>query len=102
MDEMGNIFKIIWNRMRAALKRGDINSAVSYYDDFSKDAYKEMFTALSSLLPQIAQELGDMQFIRIMKNSAECDIRTIRNGKNYSFHLLFVKGEDGIWRIRSF
>jgi hypothetical protein len=101
-DEMGNIFKMIWNKMRGALKRGDINSAVSYFDDFSKDAYKEMFTTLSSLLSQIAQELGDMEFIRIMGNSAECDIRTIRNGKDYSFYLLFIKGEDGIWRIRSF
>ncbi len=88
--------------MRQALTQNDIDGAASFFDDFSKDACKGTFTALSPLLPQIAQELGDIQFIRMMKNSAEYDIRTIEDGKEYSYYLLFVRDENGIWKIRSF
>jgi len=100
--ELDALLTAKWEGMREALAKNDIDSAVSYFDDFSKDAYRETFTALSTLLPQIAQELGDIQFIRMMRNSAEYDVRTIRVGKEYSFYLLFVRDEDGLWKIRSF
>jgi len=100
--EIDALLRSKWEGMKTALAQNDINSAVSYFDDFSKDAYKETFTVLLSLLPPIVQELNDIQFIKVMKNSVEYDIRTIRNGKEYSFHLLFVKDLDGLWKIRSF
>jgi len=88
--------------MREALIQSNIDGAVRSFDNFSKDAYKEVFNTLSSRLPEIAQELGDIQFIRMLNNSAEYDIRTTRNGKEYSFYLMFVKNDEGIWKIRSF
>jgi hypothetical protein len=91
-----------WEQMRWSLSRNDIENAVRDFDEFSKDAYKEMFTALSSLLPQIAQDLSDIQLIADMKNAVEYDIRTIKNGKEYSYHLLFVRDKNGLWKIRSF
>ena len=100
--ELDALLRVKWEGMKTALAQNDIDSAVSYFDDFSKDAYRKSFTSLSQLLPQIAQELGDVQFIRMMKNSVEYDIRRIRNGKEYSLYLLFVRDEDGLWKIRSF
>ena len=91
-----------WEGMREALIQSNIDGAVRSFDNFSKDAYKEVFNTLSSRLPEIAQELGDIQFIRMLNNSAEYDIRTIRNGNEYSFYLLFVKNDEGLWKIRAF
>ncbi len=90
------------NGMRQCLAQNDIDSAVSYFSSFSKENYREMFTVLSDHLTEIGQELGDTQLTGVMKNSAAYDIRTTRDGAEYSFYLLFVKDEDGLWKIRSF
>jgi len=100
--ELDALLRGKWRGMNKALAQNDIDSAVSYFDDFSRGAYRETFIALSSLVSQIAEELSDIEFIWMMKNSAEYDIRTIREGKEYSFHLLFVRDKDGLWKIRSF
>ncbi|MBI4824336.1 MAG: hypothetical protein HY805_08945, partial [Nitrospirae bacterium] len=100
--EMDNLLKGIWERMRGDLANGDVNSATLYFDDFSKDAYREMFSALSSFLLQITQELTDIKLIKLTEDLAEYDIRTFRNGKEYSFYLLFVRDKSGLWKIRSF
>lgn len=91
-----------WEGMRQGLAESDIDSAVSCFSESSKENYREMFTILSSSLAQIEQELGDIQFIGVMKNSAEYDIRITRDGVEYSYYLLFVRDENGLWKIRSF
>ncbi|MBN2569529.1 MAG: hypothetical protein JXB42_08895 [Deltaproteobacteria bacterium] len=100
--ELDALLRAKWEGMRQALAQNNIDIATSYFADSKKDAYRKIFNALSAKLPQISQELGDIQFIRMMYNSAEYDIRTTRNGNVYSCYLLFVKDENGLWKIRSF
>jgi len=101
-EEMDTLLRSKWEGMKGALSQGNIEGAISYFDDFSKAGYKEHFTVLSPIVSQIVQELNDIQLIRMMKNAIEYDIRTIRNGKEYSFYFLFVRDKDGLWKIRSF
>ncbi len=101
-EEMDALLISKWEGMKGALSQGDIDGAISYFDAFTKSGFKEHFTVLSPILSQIVQELNDIQFIGMMKNAIEYDIRTIRNGIEYSFHLLFVRDKDGLWKIRSF
>jgi hypothetical protein len=100
--ELDAFLRAKWEGMRQALAQNDIDTATGFFADSKKDAYQRIFTALSSKLPQISQELGDIQFIRMMYNSAEYDIRTTRDGNEYSYYLLFVKDENGLWKIMSF
>jgi hypothetical protein len=101
-EEMDALLRSKWEGMKGALSQGDIEGAISYFDDFTKPGFKEHFTVLSPMLAQIVQELNDVQFIGMMKNAIEYDIRTIRNGIEHSFYLLFVRDKDGLWKIRSF
>jgi len=101
-EELDALLKAKWEGMRQALAQNDIDSSVHYFSESSKENYREMFTILSESLSHIEQELGDIQFIAVMKNSAEYDIRITRDGLEYSFYLLFVKDEDGLWKIKSF
>jgi hypothetical protein len=100
--EMDVMLKGKWDGMKAALAQGDIEAAVKDFDEYSREEYRETFLAISEILPEVLQGLSDIQFIQLNHNVAEYDIRTIRNGKEYSFYLMFVRGYDGIWRIRSF
>ena len=101
-EELDALLRAKWNGMRQGLAQNDIDSAVSYFAESSKENYREMFTILSDNLTQIEQELSDIQFIGVTKNSVEYDIRITRDGDEYSFHLLFARDEDGLWKIRSF
>lgn len=101
-DEIDALLKVKWEGMKTSLAKEDISSALSYFGESTKNDYKEMFTALVSVLPIISQEMNDVELINIIENTAEYDIRTIRNGEEYSFYLLFVKDGNGIWKIRSF
>jgi hypothetical protein len=100
--EIDTLLRTKWERMKGALSQGDIEGALSYFDDSTKSGYKEHFTVLSQVIPQIVQELNDIQLIGMMTNAIEYDIRATRNGTEYSFYLLFVRDEDGLWKIRSF
>ena len=99
---LDTLLKAKWNGVRGALEQKNIDKAVSFFEESSQNAYRETFAVLSDSLPQIARDLGDVQFIRMMEDSAEYDLRTTRGGKEYSFYVLFVRDKNGIWKIRSF
>lgn len=80
----------------------DEDGAVGYFEVGSKDSFRQQFTALSSVLSQIVNEMGVITLINIKDDAAEYDLRIVRNGITYSFQLIFVRDADGIWRIRSF
>jgi len=100
--ELDTLLRAKWMGMRQALVQNDIPTAASFFIESKKNAYREIFTALSSKLPQISHALDDIQLIKITYNSAEYDIRTTHNGHIYSYPLRFVKDTDGLWKIKSF
>jgi hypothetical protein len=46
--------------------------------------------------------MADIQFIKVNDDIAEYDIRIKRKGTWYSFYVVFIRGDDGVWRIKSF
>jgi hypothetical protein len=96
------LLRVKWDEMRSALTQNDVDSAVSYFDSSTQDAYQTVFTANPQLLTQMAQKLDDIQFIDVMKHSVEYDIRATKDGTEYSFYLLFIKDDKGLWKIKSF
>ncbi|HDZ61601.1 MAG TPA: hypothetical protein ENH40_00445, partial [Nitrospirae bacterium] len=100
--ELDALLQAKWEAMKTALSNQNVDGAVDDFEEFSKDGYREMFTELSSILPQIAGDLADIQLIQMTEQMVEYDIRIFRNGNEYSFYLIFIKDIDGIWRIRSF
>ena len=101
-EEIDAVLQAKWNRMKSALAGGDIEGAVKYFSKNSQPIYRQQFTDLLSVLDQIAADMGAITFINTDGNQAIYDLRTIRNGKTYSFQLMFIREEEGIWHIRNF
>lgn len=93
-----------WLSLRGALGRGDVTGAVALFAAASREAYGEIFTALAGAggLAQVAADLGTVRLVRVWDRAAEYETRGVRNGVEYSFHVLFVMDEDGLWRLRGF
>jgi hypothetical protein len=101
-EALDSLLQAKWAGMKEALYYYDIEGAVSFFAENSRASYHQQFTALSLSLPQIAADMEPITLLSVGKNSAIYDLRTIRNGTEYSFQLMFVRDGDGIWRIRNF
>jgi hypothetical protein len=93
-----------WTTLREALYRGDIEGAVAVVAERSKAVYRDQFSALAAAgaLGQVATDLAAISLVQIRDRAAEYDLRTRRNGIEYSFHVLFLVDEDGLWRLWAF
>ena len=91
-----------WSGMKAALAKGDVEGAVAYFAESSKESYRQQFAVLSTQLPQIVADMGQFRIVRVREFLAEYDLRALRNGRTYSFQVLFMLDYDGTWKVRSY
>lgn len=93
-----------WTGFKEALRAGDIEGAVGVFARTSREVYRDQFTALAGVggLSQVATDLGAITLSRIRDKAAEYDLRSTRNGTEYSFYVLFVVDADGVWRLWAF
>ena len=100
--EIDALLRMKWEGIKRKLLNGDIEGALTFFDETSRQDYRNLFNVLFSVLPTIVPEMADIQFIEHVENAAIYDIQTTRNGITYSFQLLFMKDSNGVWRINSF
>jgi hypothetical protein len=100
--QLDNLLRAKWEGMRAKLSGGDIEGALVFLDDSVKQAYRDLLNILSAVLPTIAEQISNIQFIEYMGEATIYDIRTNQDGIEYSFQLLFMKDMNGFWWINSF
>jgi PKD repeat protein len=98
----------MWDAMKAALSNGQIDTAVSHFASDSQSVYRDQFTSLesasASVLSAIADEMNsaEIYLVELDEDYAKYEILLTRNGRALSFHLMFVRDTDGIWRIWRF
>lgn len=89
--------------MKSALVNKNIEKAIEYYHPETKQHYRNIYSAFGDKLPQIAQELGDIQPIYIKENDAEYRLvsKELYGGKtlDMSYPVYFIKDVDSKWKI---
>ncbi|MCJ7482068.1 MAG: hypothetical protein MUO31_03790, partial [Thermodesulfovibrionales bacterium] len=92
----------VWDGMKTAMLNSDIDQAVSNFYEGTREKYREVYAALSTQLPQIAQEIGEMEFLAYKENMAIFRIKRndIINGEEQeiSYRVYFVY-QNGKWLI---
>ena len=101
-EELDAMLRVKFNEMKSALTAGDVDAAVKSFSGASRSMYHQRFSALSSVLDQVAGDMGPIAFVEADGNRAVYDLTTERDGKVYSYQLVFIREEDGIWRIYNF
>lgn len=92
----------VWTAMVHALKMGDFTTALSYISPKSRPAYQTMFTALGNQLPIILATQKEFNLISVQERVAICKLLTVENGKTYSYEVIFIREDDGSWKIKEF
>lgn len=93
-----------WAALGAALARGDVDGAATVFSTSSREAYRDQLADLADagLLGLVAQDLGLLHLVRFLHGAVEYDLRAVRDGVEYSFHVVFVVDPDGVWRLWAF
>lgn len=92
----------IWGGMKTAMAAGNVDLAVGFFSEETQDKYREVYTALSAQLPQIAQEMGEIELLVYKNNMAIFRIKRndIINSEEHeiSYRIYFVY-QNNQWSI---
>lgn len=100
MAEADELLRAKWDGMKAGLVAGDVEKALRYFSERSQDMYRYNFTLMSNILPQMANDMGSITFVKMSGDMAEYNMTAIQDGNTHSFYVVFVRDKDGIWRIK--
>jgi len=92
----------VWGQFKAALAVGDIERAVSFTAEISAEQYRTFFQELEAYLPQMATEMGELIFIKQNEEMIHYDLLREESGELYAYPVIFIKEEDGSWKIYDF
>ncbi len=91
-----------WNAMKNALANQDVEGAVGYFIEESKDKYRTVFEALRPQLPVITGTFIEFNITNVYENIAEYELVTDESGVLYSYPGFFIKDGNGIWKFNDF
>jgi hypothetical protein len=95
-----------WEGMRQKLGSQNLQEALAYFVGEKKELYNEVFTALYQKLPEIVQEMQDIQLVYAEDSAVKYRIRRneFHAGQtvDITYYIYFVRDMDGLWRIYRF
>jgi hypothetical protein len=87
---------------KTALAAGDIEGAVSYIAEISQDKYRDIFEAIEPNLPEFAAGMGQITVSSSQPHEIKYEMLHQNGGQTYSFPVIFIREDDGNWKIFNF
>jgi PKD repeat protein len=100
--EMNGFFTQKWDNMKSALSSGNIAEATGHFYKGVQAVYNQQFSEIASSLHMLADKMGSFKLVKVTDNIAEGDLRSSKDGIEYSFQVLFIRDANGDWGILSF
>ena len=102
-EELDVLLKDKWEGMKGALVGGDVEGAVKYFTSESQGKYKAGFELLKDQMSNIFNRPEVLNLISIIGNVAKYEnIVSEDNGRRYSYPVIFILDENGLWKIKNF
>ena len=101
--ELDKHLKSIFWKMTDALKKNDIELALSYFSIYSKEKHRKMFQVLSpAAIQEVVRNTEEITITTIWGDKVHYEITSIQNGESHLYLLDFVQDLDGNWRILNY
>lgn len=92
----------VWAIFKAALWVGDVDRALAFAAEISRQDYEEIFQIIESHIQDYLTGMGTMTLSSRNDDAAKYETTHENGGQTYSFPVFFIKDEDGNWRIFRF
>ncbi len=98
---MDQLFHEVWDGLLAAMRLGNVDAALQFFDDGARDQYGPVLAALAPHLPEIANDLANPIPSKWMSEIGEYAVIQA-SGTNGDVHFIyFYQQTTGIWAIDS-
>lgn len=106
LADMDEHLKGIWDEMKGALAEGDIEGALIFFTEDSKEKYRKAFTLLQDDVSDLSIDMQDVELIYLKGEIAKYRIRReqLFNGQllTITYYIYLTKNNAGIWQIEQF
>ena len=89
----------VFESFKAALAVGDVNEALTFVTEISREKYAEIFQIIEPHLSDYAAGMGEMIFDRQRFGEVKYEMLHQDGLQTLSFPVFFIRDEDGNWRI---
>jgi hypothetical protein len=95
--------------MKDKLSAEDVSGALSFHHDVSKRKYESIYTLLKDKLPQIIEQMQDIELIYAKNHKAKYRIHRNHKVDEYTdeevtvtYYIYFSKDQNGLWKIEKY
>ncbi len=104
--QLDRLLRNKWEGMKEALGNKDIEGALNYFHETSKESYRQAFNILINEIPHIISEMQDIEMIYQTDDISKYRINRLHeiNGAYHTitYYIYFIKDKQGFWRINKF
>ena len=100
--EIDTLLKGKWEGMKKVLVEGNIEGALEFFVERSKEIYRSIFEALKNQFPVILSTFVEFNIRDVYDNIVEYEIVTNEGGVLYSYPGIVIKDSNGIWKLKDF
>jgi hypothetical protein len=91
-----------WAAFKASLRQGNVEDALQLVALDDRDAYRDMLNGLTVPLASIDTVLRDLSLVALGDGRAEYHMARAEGGVTLSHLVVFIRDDDGIWRLEFF
>ena len=92
----------VFAQFKAALAAGDVDKALTFISEVSRDKYASIFQIIGPSLPDYAAGMGNLIFDSEEAGKEKYEMTHQVGSETYLFPVIFIKDDDGNWRIYNF
>jgi len=89
----------VFESFKAALAVGDVNEALNFIAEISREKYAEIFQIIEPNLPDYVAGMGEMIFDRQRGGKVKYEMLHQDGPQTLSFPVFFIRDENGDWKI---
>ncbi len=92
----------IWEQFKAVLAAGDVNKALTFISEASRDKYAEIFQIIEPHITEYTAGMGELILDSQEEGKAKYEMLHKVGDETYLFPVIFVQDEHGRWKIYNF
>jgi hypothetical protein len=92
----------VFESFKAALLADDVDKAVSYFAEVSRENYHTLLEQLRPYFSQMVSDMGELIFIRFDDDRVVYDLLREEEGQMYGYPVTFIRDDMGQWKIYDF
>ncbi len=92
----------VWEAFKQALLAGDVDEALTFIAEVSRDRYAEIFQIIEPNLPDYAAGMGDLILDSQEAGKVKYEMLHQAGSETYLFPVIFIQDEQGNWKIYNF